>query len=132
MGKVREFTMIEPKKVFQFRKAPLKETSPESGHSGVNTSLLLEIPADLGYFEGHFPGNPVFPAVAIIDATTEAIRTIQHVDSVYITTILSAKFMDLIRPSDVVLIEVSNVGSRWTAQWIKSEKRVAEVILQIE
>jgi len=39
---------------------------------GDETVVPFTVPADLGYFEGHFPGAPIVPGVAQIVALAEA------------------------------------------------------------
>ncbi len=120
MGKrLDESTMIEPKKVFRFRKAPTSDLGSQS-------AFIFTVPEDLPYFDGHFPGNPVLPAVAIIDASFEAIRQLNtHVT--FMTKIQSAKFMDLIRPAAEVLIELQETKPGvWSITWKKFVSAAAE------
>ncbi len=45
--------------------------------SGMNvedaTRVTWTLPRSLPYFDGHFPGNPIFPAVGIVDASLHAL-----------------------------------------------------------
>jgi 3-hydroxymyristoyl/3-hydroxydecanoyl-(acyl carrier protein) dehydratase len=101
--------MIEPKKSFQFSKA-----------------FQWEVPADLSYFDGHFPGNPVLPGIAIIDASLEAIRLERGMEEPpYVRKVDSAKFTQVIQPGHIVDLEiVENVVT-----WKRDGVQVAEVRL---
>lgn len=64
-------------------------------------------------FQGHFPGNPIFPGVLQIEAMAQAgaIALLSMPDSkgktAYLGGIKKAKFRHMVRPGDVLRIEVT-------------------------
>ncbi|MEM7479778.1 MAG: hypothetical protein AAF481_01280 [Acidobacteriota bacterium] len=44
---------------------------------GDRHSFSCRLPADLAYFEGHFPGHPVLPAVAQLELLRQAMHSIE-------------------------------------------------------
>lgn len=63
-------------------------------------------------FQGHFPGNPIFPGVLQIEAMAQAgaIALLSMPDfkgkTAYLGGIKKAKFRHMVRPGDVMRIEV--------------------------
>lgn len=94
---------------------------------------LWKIPSDLPYFEGHFPGNPIFPAVAIVDATVYSLRFMGETN-VTISHISAAKFLSPIQPGQSVRIEFKKLGEKdWQAEWKDeaSQKLLASLRLNL-
>lgn len=64
-------------------------------------------------FQGHFPGNPIFPGVLQIEAMAQAgaIALLSMPDfkgkTAYLGGIKKAKFRHMVRPGDVLQIEVT-------------------------
>ena len=64
-------------------------------------------------FQGHFPGNPIFPGVLQIEAMAQAgaIALLSMPDfkgkTAYLGGIKEAKFRHMVRPGDVLRIEVT-------------------------
>lgn len=64
-------------------------------------------------FQGHFPGNPIFPGVLQIEAIAQAgaIALLSMPDfkgkTAYLGGIKKAKFRHMVRPGDVLRIEVT-------------------------
>lgn len=64
-------------------------------------------------FQGHFPGNPIFPGVLQIEAMAQAgaIALLSMPDfkgkTAYLGGIKKAKFRHMVRPGDVLRIEVN-------------------------
>lgn len=61
--------MIQPSEVFEFE---VVRESSEAG--GLRAEADWLVPADCPYLDGHFPGQPVLPAVAMIDGSLELYR----------------------------------------------------------
>jgi 3-hydroxymyristoyl/3-hydroxydecanoyl-(acyl carrier protein) dehydratase len=68
-------------------------------------AITTPIPAGEAFFAGHFPGNPLVPAVVILDYVVAAIerafgaqRALSRIDSV--------KFLGPLRPGDELTIEL--------------------------
>jgi 3-hydroxymyristoyl/3-hydroxydecanoyl-(acyl carrier protein) dehydratase len=79
---------------------------------------LWQVPADLPYFDGHFPGNPIFPAVGIVDATLFALQLLMNRAEVFVSHFPVAKFLSPIQPGQTVRIELKALNeSEWQAEW---------------
>lgn len=103
--------MIEPQKAFRFSAGMIE---PEAE----GFRLTWVVPADLPYFEGHFPENPVLPGVAIIDGTLEILRIALDPGRVELEAIPSAKFLGVIRPGLKVQISLRSSDSvNWNVDW---------------
>lgn len=83
--------MINPKQVFKFTD---QEKTPNADHEIV---VSWSVPENLPYFEGHFPGNPILPGVALIDL-------IQVLLDGQFSYIKSTKFTEVIRPLDTLSV----------------------------
>jgi 3-hydroxyacyl-[acyl-carrier-protein] dehydratase len=88
------------------------------------------VPHDLPYFDGHFPGNPVFPAVGIVDASLALLRK-QTGRDLQLAGIGSAKFTQPIGPGTAVHIDLNLKGADWVAEWSSAGKKVATISLQV-
>ncbi|MBX3022101.1 MAG: hypothetical protein KF799_10545 [Bdellovibrionales bacterium] len=100
-----------------------------------NMNTDWTVPADLPYFAGHFPGNPVFPAVGIVDASLELIRKQTGNTGLFLAGVVSAKFMQPIGPQARVHIDVSDVGGgEWECEWSEAanhERKIASLRLKV-
>jgi 3-hydroxymyristoyl/3-hydroxydecanoyl-(acyl carrier protein) dehydratase len=126
--------MIEPKKVLNLG----KDKKPQLIQSSDGSSLYQvewSVPADLPYFEGHFPGHPILPAVGILDVSIEFLRQVLHKDELYIRAVPHTKVMELMTPGMKFQIEAKNSGDSWQFQWkslTSSEpKPAAELTIQL-
>ncbi len=84
------------------------------------------------HFQGHFPGNPVFPGVLMIEgmAQTAGVLCIASVPSlkrksVFFLTIDKAKFRKPVRPGDTVEYHMRKINQRKTMWWFRGEAKVA-------
>lgn len=103
--------MIEPHKAFRFCADTIERN--EEGFR-----LIWDVPADLPYFEGHFPENPVLPGVAIIDGTLEILRIALDRGPVELGAIPSAKFLGVIKPGLKIQISLRSSDSvNWNVDW---------------
>jgi 3-hydroxyacyl-[acyl-carrier-protein] dehydratase len=86
-------------------------------------------------FQGHFPGNPVFPGVLVIEgmAQTAGILCIAATGarpkSVYFLTIDKAKFRKPVRPGDTVEYHMKRIAHRKSMWWYRGEAKVAGQIV---
>ncbi len=71
------------------------------------------------YFQGHFPGHPIFPGVLIVEALAQlggvlAIRSssVEGAPTVYLTGIDKAKFRKPVIPGDQLRLEVDVIKRR--------------------
>ncbi len=83
------------------------------------------------HFQGHFPGNPVFPGVLIIEgmAQTAGVLCIAATGakpaSVFFLTIDKAKFRKPVRPGDTIEYHMNKITRRKSMWWYRGEAKVA-------
>lgn len=71
------------------------------------------VPADLIYLNGHFPNQPVVPAVAILDVTVEVLKHVLG-PRVQLIGVKNAKFTSPLLPGQLVEFEGKRVP---TGDW---------------
>jgi len=87
------------------------------------------------HFQGHFPGNPVFPGVLMIEgmAQTAGVLCIAATGarptSVFFLTINKAKFRKPVRPGDTVEYHMNRITRRKNMWWYRGEAKVASQIV---
>src|SRR5690242_12493976 len=83
------------------------------------------------HFQGHFPGNPVFPGVLMIEgmAQTAGVLCIAATGarptSVFFLTIDKAKFRKPVRPGDTIEYHMNKITRRKSMWWYRGEAKVA-------
>lgn len=84
------------------------------------------------HFQGHFPGNPVFPGVLMIEgmAQTAGVLCITKLKSVkskpvYFLTIDKAKFRKPVVPGDTLEYHMTKIAQRRTMWWYRGIAKVA-------
>jgi len=86
-------------------------------------------------FQGHFPGNPVFPGVLMIEgmAQTAGVLCIAATGaqpkSVFFLTIDKAKFRKPVRPGDTIEYHMKRIAHRKSMWWYRGEAKVAGQIV---
>jgi 3-hydroxyacyl-[acyl-carrier-protein] dehydratase len=91
-------------------------------------------------FMGHFPGNPIFPGVLMIEgmAQTAGVMcitsgTVGKVKSVYFMTIDKAKFRKPVVPGNTIEYHMKKKARRKTMWWYQAEAKVAgELVAEAE
>jgi len=84
-------------------------------------------------FLGHFPGNPVFPGVLMIEGMAQtagaicilAKSLVGRPQLVYFMTIDKAKFRKPVTPGDTVEYHVTKINQRRMMWWFRGEAKVA-------
>ena len=88
------------------------------------------------HFQGHFPGNPVFPGVLMIEgmAQTAGVLCILSISSpqpksVFFLTIDKAKFRKPVVPGDTIEYHMRKIAQRGTMWWYRGVAKVAGKIV---
>jgi 3-hydroxyacyl-[acyl-carrier-protein] dehydratase len=84
-------------------------------------------------FLGHFPGNPVFPGVLLIEGMAQTAGAVcvlsqmggDHPGQVYLLTIDEAKFRKPVVPGDTVEYHVKKIARKRNMWWFRGEAKVA-------
>jgi 3-hydroxymyristoyl/3-hydroxydecanoyl-(acyl carrier protein) dehydratase len=97
------------------------------------TSFEAELPvsADIQYFNGHFPGAPVLPAIGIIDASLVAISQFMKSEK-SLRKARSAKFFAPVIPGTQVKISGQKTEGGWNIQWAADGKNLASLSLETD
>lgn len=86
-------------------------------HSAVG---LLQLTGDEFFFQGHFPGNPIMPAVFQLEALAQVGAVVllsqpqYHGKTAVYTSIDRAKFRTMVHPGDTLRLEIKFVKQRGT------------------
>jgi 3-hydroxyacyl-[acyl-carrier-protein] dehydratase len=91
-------------------------------------------------FMGHFPGNPIFPGVLMIEGMAQtagvmciASGVVGKAKAVYFMTIDKAKFRKPVGPGDVIEYHMTKKNRRKMMWWFHGEAKVAgELVAQAE
>jgi 3-hydroxyacyl-[acyl-carrier-protein] dehydratase len=92
-------------------------------------------------FQGHFPGEPVFPGVLLIEgmAQTAGVLCVMSREAkarpkrVYFITIDKAKFRKPVGPGDTVEYHMTKINRRKTMWWFRGEAKVhGDIVAEAE
>lgn len=90
----------------------------------------LEVPLDLPYFNGHFPNNPILPAVGLIDILNAVIR--EYINpKLSILSIKRAKFTSPILPGEVLMFKLDEQERGFKYHWKVSILREEGVVAKM-
>src|SRR5882672_6970506 len=92
------------------------------------------------HFQGHFPGNPVFPGVLIIEGMAQtagvlciALTASKQPKSVFFMTIDKAKFRKPVLPGDTIEYHMTKLKQRKTMWWYHGEAKVrGQIVAEAE
>lgn len=73
--------------------------------------ILVHVPTNLRYLEGHFPGDPIVPGVAQLALAERAART-AHTDLGPTRGIRRLKFTARIDPGDDLSVHLTRTGDK--------------------
>jgi 3-hydroxyacyl-[acyl-carrier-protein] dehydratase len=102
---------------------------------------IKNVTANEPQFVGHFPGNPVFPGVLMIEGMAQTAGAICILSKnlagkpqlVYFMTIDKAKFRKPVIPGDTIEYHMSKISQRRTMWWFRGEAKVAgELVAEAE
>lgn len=87
-------------------------------------------------FQGHFPRQPVFPGVLMIEGMAQTAgviciksRQTGRAQSVYFLTIDKAKFRKPVLPGDTIEYHMTKIARRKTMWWFRGEAKVANQVV---
>ena len=96
---------------------------------------IKNVSANEGFFEGHFPGNPIMPGVLIVEALAQTAGILGNVSSekkyksVYFMSIERAKFRKPVVPGDQLRLEVEIIKQRNTVLKFSGIARVDDKVV---
>lgn len=84
-------------------------------------ALDWKVEPSLPYLNGHFPGTPILPAIAIIDASTYCLQRALDKADLKVKTVSVAKFLSPIQPGQTVHIELQKQSEDdWQVEWTEA------------
>jgi len=93
---------------------------------------IKNVTANEPQFLGHFPGNPVFPGVLLIEGMAQTAGAIcvmslgtGRPQNVYFLTIDKAKFRKPVVPGDTIEYHMTKISQRRKMWWYRGEAKVA-------
>jgi 3-hydroxyacyl-[acyl-carrier-protein] dehydratase len=91
---------------------------------------------DQDFFKGHFPGNPIVPGVILQECLFQSAGLLLSKSGSglgVVTRVQNAKFKNLVRPLDKIVMEVSRIETISNATYLKGKSVVnGKVVLTIE
>jgi 3-hydroxyacyl-[acyl-carrier-protein] dehydratase len=98
---------------------------------------IKNVTANEPQFMGHFPENPVFPGVLMIEgmAQTAGVMCVlsgkapSQAATIYFMTIDKAKFRKPVTPGDTIEYHMTKLAQRKNMWWFRGEARVAGKIV---
>lgn len=110
----------------------VKDLVPDERAVGIKNVTINE-----PFFQGHFPGHPVFPGVMIIEsmAQTAAVLVVATMESgaegklVYFMSIDQARFRKPVTPGDTMDIIVEKIRNRGNVWKFKGKAMVGDALM---
>lgn len=104
--------------------------------SALQATVHLNIPKDLSYFRGHFPGFQVLPAVAQIDISDFFIKKtyLKQIETARMQKIELVKIRAPVHPEQFIFMQINSIGSgNFQVNWFgenEAKKEIVEIIIQ--
>jgi len=112
---------------------PLRAPFPDGCHLWVEGDLgtvRFMIPEDYLYFDGHFPGNPLVPAVTQVGWATTAVGAMTG-KALTDYRLSRFKFVSPVRPKDKIEISLRVAGAKYSCRFYANEKLCSSGTLTI-
>ncbi len=71
----------------------------------------IEIPLDSPWFSGHFPGDPIFPGIALLRIIQEAIEKSER-KKLMVCSVSRVRFKQVIKPGDQLRLVATPVKNK--------------------
>lgn len=93
--------------------------------------VCWRVPGDLIYFSGHFPGDPILPGVAILEASSKLI--LRESGARGVKSVPHARFHAPIRAGENSIVQFKSVTDRnWEVEWRSQDQTLlAELKIQV-
>jgi 3-hydroxyacyl-[acyl-carrier-protein] dehydratase len=123
------------------QRAPFLFVDKVTDFSEKTIKTTLTLTGNEDFFKGHFPGNPIMPGVLLQEAlfqTGAAFMALSNNDKEspglgVVTRVQNAKFKNMVRPGDILEMEVELTEAISNASYMKGTTRVlGKVVLVIE
>jgi 3-hydroxymyristoyl/3-hydroxydecanoyl-(acyl carrier protein) dehydratase len=95
----------------------------------------LTINDQLPFFQGHFPNNPILPAVSIIDICLSLLSEVTPDLSYSSVDVKRCKFMGMVRPGQEISIQADKDSHEaWRLNWRlkKDQTKLAQIHLSVQ
>ena len=121
-------SVITPNSIFKFELLKVESNEQIAERAADKVVCSWTVPEDLPYLAGHFPNQPVVPAVAIIDAALEVLSQGLK-QKLSLQKVKNAKFTSPLLPGTTVQIEAMKISEfEWSVDF-KGEQQVAKILL---
>src|SRR5436190_1801797 len=104
--------------------------SLDPGKSGVGS---YTVKGDEPFLRGHFPGNPVFPGVLLIEAAAQLAGTVAQSDpavsplaNLKLTAVRAVKILGSAKPGETVLLEATIIGRLGALVQVRAQAKVED------
>ena len=95
----------------------------------MTAEVIVQIPDDSPYFEGHFAGWPVFPAVAQLDALVVPSVRANYPDLRRVKRLTRVRFHRPIGPGERLHLQMSREAQRVVFSLTRDNERVASGVV---
>jgi len=98
---------------------------------------IFKVTGDEDFFKGHFPGNPIMPGVLLQEALFQSGAALmsgkEGAGLGVVTRVQNAKFKNMVRPGDLLEMEVTLLESLSNAHYMKGMTKVTgKTVLVLE